>query len=88
MTVIAPSVHLNGTSKKELVEQLRSSVSILESAIEVMKEASPHMRDYYVQKDGDAIFQIARDNHYNRIAKVEAIIQEYHEIYEAMIKDE
>jgi hypothetical protein len=54
--VIVPTVHLNGTSKDELLKQLadvmeglRDANSALRDAEIAMAQATPHDRDYYVQ---------------------------------------
>ena len=48
-SVIAPTVHLNGTSQDELLKQLADAVNAIRSAETALAEATPHGRDYYIQ---------------------------------------
>jgi len=50
--LLAPSVHLNGTSKQELVEQRLAVMEAARALLQAMKGASPNGRDYYPQGDG------------------------------------
>lgn len=52
--MVVPSVHLNGTSKDELITQLVAVDHAIEKAIAAIRRAMPHNRDYYVQPDPDA----------------------------------
>jgi ketosteroid isomerase-like protein len=47
-----PTVHMNGSGKKRLVEQYSNAMHALNNAIQALNEAYPHGRDYYVQGDG------------------------------------
>jgi hypothetical protein len=49
-----PTIHLNGTSRKTLLEQARTAATALDAAIEAMRGMSPNGRDFYPQGD-DAI---------------------------------
>ena len=42
-----PTVHLNGTSKDELVQQLNDLYLALGDAMDVLAKAGPNGRDYY-----------------------------------------
>jgi hypothetical protein len=44
-----PTVHLNGTSKEDLIEQLLEAGSAVRVAVEKLNAAWPNGRDYYVQ---------------------------------------
>lgn len=66
--VIVPTLHLNGSSAEDLLEQLRDATAALDSALGKLALASPHGRDYYVQSD-DA-FSRALNEH---TARVEAL---------------
>ena len=50
--MIAPTVHLNGTSYEELLQLHQQAKNDLEKAIESLHAASPNARDYYVQPPG------------------------------------
>lgn len=45
--VIAPLVHLNGTSKQELIEQRANAIDALTEAGRQLAFAGPNGRDYY-----------------------------------------
>tara|TARA_R110000868_G_scaffold234477_2_gene488168 strand:+ start:1151 stop:1459 length:309 start_codon:yes stop_codon:yes gene_type:complete len=63
MTLIPPRVHLNGTAKMELIEQLNEAIDALEKALEAYWRASPHGRDYLTDytASGDRLYVSARD---------------------------
>ena len=52
--MMLPTVHLNGTSKGELLQQLCDANSALSAALRALAEAAPNGRDYYPQ-GADAI---------------------------------
>jgi hypothetical protein len=57
--IIAPCVHLNGTSKDALLDQLGAVYSALENARHMLQQAAPNGRDYYIGPHSlnDAIMQ-------------------------------
>lgn len=52
---VAPIVHLNGTSKGDLTEQLREVADALKVATFMVRRAWPNGRDYYVHEDPNAL---------------------------------
>ena len=50
--LVTPSIHLNGTSKRELVEQRLAVMDAARALLEAMKGAAPNGRDYYPQAEG------------------------------------
>lgn len=46
-----PSVHLNGSSKQELLRVHREAHRAVARAIDALCSAAPNARDYYVQDD-------------------------------------
>ena len=74
-TLAVPTVHLNGTSKTELVGGYREAVSALNEAYTKVNAAMPHGRDYYVQADAQA-YNVARDQHVARLVKLQQIMDE------------
>ena len=80
--VALPTVHMNGTSKAELVKQIRDAHVALQIAKNVMCNAAPHGRDYYPQ--GNDVYSSARAQHYSRLERIEAIMKEYGQIYEGI----
>lgn len=82
MKLMIPTVHMNGTSRKDLQDQLEHVVRAIGAAKAAMQEACPHDRDYYVQSPtaGPA----AREQHRNRLRRLEAIEAEIFTIYEGI----
>ncbi len=82
MTLIVPTVHLNGTSKQELLDQLCEAITALHAAGKALARACPNGRDYYVQS-ATAIGQ-ALDQHEARMNKLREIVTELEAIAEAI----
>lgn len=76
----APTVHLNGTAKTDLLEQLWAASCAVLNAIEQLQAASPNARDYYVQPAGT--YEVAVDQHERRARKLHDVAQELAEISE------
>lgn len=45
--IIVPVIHLNGTSKKELMRQAEEAGEALSKAIDALYKMTPNGRDYY-----------------------------------------
>mgnify|MGYP001604637144 CR=1 FL=1 len=45
--IITPIVHMNGTSRQALVEQLCTAYRAVQDALDALSLASPNGRDYY-----------------------------------------
>lgn len=77
LNIIVPTIHLNGTSAEELIDQLSCAWLALDDAIKAMRGAAPHGRDYYVQaNDGMTIAQAQFEDRERRVAGVMAEIAE------------
>lgn len=60
--IVAPIIHLNGTSKERLLEALNNAwVALSVTAYDAMKETAPNGRDYYL-KPGTMEQAIAQHN--------------------------
>lgn len=46
-TIVLPLIHMNGTSKRELLDQLRDVYHAVQEASQKLREAAPNQRDYY-----------------------------------------
>jgi hypothetical protein len=79
-----PTVHLNGTSRGELIEQLRNALTAVHDAERALELACPHGRDYYVQP-GDAIGEAMRQ-HAARLGKLSDVERELEQIAEAILE--
>lgn len=73
-----PTIHSNGTSKESLVEQWRDAYLALLNARSVLCGAAPHSRDYYPQ--GGCAYEMARAEHYARLVKIQAVMDELDEL--------
>lgn len=77
-----PTIHLNGTSKKALIEDLEKAVHALRAAVKAVAEASPNARDYYLQ--GHGAFPRATKEHASRLERVQSVEKELMTIWEAI----
>lgn len=79
-----PSIHLNGTSCDELIEQYLDAINAGNEFAQVLNAASPNGRDYYVQ--GNEALKIAQNQWACRQSKLQEIINELKEIVQAIGK--
>jgi hypothetical protein len=77
----APTVHLNGTSGKELLEQIRNAHHAVAEARRVHGLAMPNARDYYLQIGG---CRLALEQHRQRAAALAAVEADLEKIGEAI----
>lgn len=77
-----PVVHLNGTSKQGLLDQLREATRAINTAREKLHLAAPHGRDYYV-RDDDA-YRRAAVQHRSRDERLGSVYDELMEIVRAV----
>jgi hypothetical protein len=82
--LVIPSVHLNGTSRGMLYDQLRDGVTDINTAIETLNKASPHMRDYYVKPNSEEAYRLALAQHNSRIQRLIDVRTELETIFQAM----
>ena len=68
-----PTVHLNGTSREELVQLRLDVVKAIREAVVALRKAAPHGRDYYVQ--GPDAYKTARFIWEGRLAELEGIAE-------------
>jgi hypothetical protein len=69
---VVPQVHLNGTSKEELVDQLRTVLTHLRAAEEALQLATPNGRDYYHTGN----YEAARAQHVSRVELLGGLIED------------
>ena len=80
--MIVPAIHLNGTSKDALTDQLSEAGSAVQSAIAAVNAAAPNGRDYYPQGP-QAIGQAIKE-HNARITRLTDLYDELVALYEAI----
>lgn len=79
---MVPTVHLNGTSGKELAIQLEGAVNAIFQAREALVLAGPNARDYYPQ--GASAYETARQQHSERAKRLSDIQDELQTIWEGV----
>jgi hypothetical protein len=82
--MLCPTIHLNGTSKGELFEQVSDAIAALRAAEVRLDNAAPNGRDYYPQST-EALYT-AQAEHVARLVKISQVRQEL-EAIQAHIAD-
>jgi hypothetical protein len=82
--MMIPTVHLNGTSKGNLLAELDTAVAALNGAYDALRQVTVHGRDYYVQ--GDAAYPQARTEMDRRLVKLAEVQAELIEMRAAVNK--
>jgi len=77
-----PTVHLNGTSRVELMEQFQTAHNALYQAIRALEDCGPNGRDYYPQ--GDSALTVALAEHVARIRAIQAVDADIKALIEAI----
>ena len=72
--MMLPTIHMNGTSRAELLAGYVEAIEALDEAIAALRRAAPNGRDYYPQSP--QAYPQARDEHLARIAALDAIRQD------------
>lgn len=75
-----PTVHLNGTSGKELFELNLAAATQLLGAIAALKKTCPNGRDFYTQ--GQNALLRAVDEHKARLAHLQAVYDQLQALVE------
>lgn len=73
-TVVAPIVHLNGTSRADLSRQFTTAYQAMIEAVEAAADASPNERDYYLNPGS---FAVAMAEHRSRMERLSAVRDEF-----------
>lgn len=72
--MIAPRIHLNGSSKDSLLRGYVLAAEAVRKAMDAIAQAAPHGRDYYMQ--GPAAYAMARHDHEARLRDLNRIRDE------------
>lgn len=83
MSVTAPVVHLNGTSRQQLVDDYTEAASYARSLLEKLGDTSPNMRDYY--PIGKEAYDKAFAEHSARVNRVRGVLEELEQLLEAVV---
>lgn len=75
-----PTIHLNGTSRQDLLDDLTTAVTAMYRAIECVQDTAPNARDYYPQ--GGTAWRGADTEHRGRVERLRAVLAELGELAE------
>ena len=84
--MIAPRVHLNGTSKASLLHAIRDASTAIRNATDKLRDTAPHARDYYVI--GTEAYPQARKEYETRLKRLHETNDELIAMYGAIEKNE
>lgn len=79
---LAPTVHLNGTSKDELITGFANQYEALTAALRCMERYAPNARDYYILKEGGSKFIAATAAHTKRLEAIEQMREDLYAMLE------
>jgi hypothetical protein len=85
-TLTKPTIHLNGTSKDELLEQWSLAYSALYEARTRLAACLPNGRDYYTQ--GPNVVYSALKEHQARLEKITSVMRDVDELREWAVNGE
>jgi len=74
LMIMAPRVHLNGTSREVLLEDYLDAKQAVRLAIGALKACAPNGRDYYVI--GPEAIDVAQKQHADRVHRLVLVLQE------------
>jgi hypothetical protein len=80
--MMVPTIHLNGTSRQELLDGYVVTLRAVCDAIDALSKAHPNGRDYYVQ--GPDATHKAKDEHRSRVHRLASVRDELAAIAEAI----
>ena len=69
--VVAPCIHLNGTSAESLSNAMEAAYSALYKARDLLRQCAPNGRDYYI---GDVHLTQAEGQHRRRQLAIDAVM--------------
>lgn len=71
MIITPPTIHLNGSSKKNLVAEYTKAYDVSLDMIDAFQKITCHPRDYYVQEAG--AYEKAYEDRMKMLAKLAAV---------------
>jgi hypothetical protein len=77
-----PAIHMNGTSKGDLLEAACDCRAAIVKAFETVHQLGPNARDYYVL--GGSYYDVAMREHMDRLTRLRKLIEEFDEIVEGI----
>ncbi len=82
-----PTVHLNGSSARSLIDGYGEAAKALYEAIGSLRTTAPHGRDYYVSQDPAALMKATLE-HKARCEKLAGVLEELQELAIAVQEQE
>ena len=84
--VTMPTINHKGTSLVELLEQHELAIAGLRSAISTLAAAAPNARDYQTRKLGT--FERAQNEHRDRLARLESVMDDLEQLAEHILEQD
>lgn len=78
--LVIPTIHLAGTDKDELIDQLTNAFGLVAAAIRGVQETAPHARDYFVTTQGHLDWHKAIAQHRARLLKLTEVRDELEDL--------
>lgn len=76
MPTVLPTKFLHGSAPDRMREDIRAAADALQAALDALQAAAPNARDYTVET-----WHRAREQHIERLRRVEQTIEELGEVY-------
>jgi hypothetical protein len=76
--MLAPTIHVNGTSADRLISAVCDAGSAIDDAMAKLREVAPNARDYYPQ--GANAIQTAQGEYLDMLAKLNAVRSELQDL--------
>ena len=89
--LMLPTIHLNGTSVRDLITDNLKASNAIQAAIDALREAGPNGRDYYPQDRPGAMggaIATASNEHQARVAALQGALDELTTILEHLVDAE
>ena len=83
-TIIAPVVHMNGTSKNGLTEPIETALDAIRTAYDALKQCGPNGRDYYNHPQAPQAMEKAQKEHRGRLLALHNLQTELEELWSAI----
>lgn len=81
--MMIPTVHLNGTGKKNLLDELEVAYAKIGEALDALRQVTVHGRDYYVQ--GPHAYGQARTEMDARLTALETVRKDVLDMHGAIL---
>ena len=79
-----PTIHLNGTTQGELMEQQLQAMTAVRAAINALMHAAPHMRDYPKPPRSQLHYEQAIAEYQSRLERLTAVLNECSDLAQAI----